>query len=200
MAMKRCQNLHLYDPSKHSTCPHCGVSDLEIKSTRPKSHPKAESETSGEDANDSTRPNRPDNRSNVAGQRLHGGIDEGATVRVIKKELGIDPVVGWLVCIEGPDRGRDYRIKSERNAIGRSETMDIAIKNDDAISRENHAFLSYDPRGNAFVLLPGTGRGLVYLKEKSVNQPVELAPYDIIEIGKSKLIFVPFCGESYQWV
>jgi hypothetical protein len=69
---------------------------------------------------------------------------------------GIDPVVGWLVCIEGPDRGRDYRIHTERNFIGRAPTMDIAITGDPAISWDNQAVLSYNPRRHTFRLAPGT--------------------------------------------
>ena len=37
----------------------------------------------------------------------------------------MDPVTGWLVCIEGPSKGRDYKIMTEKNFLGRSETMDI---------------------------------------------------------------------------
>ena len=36
-----------------------------------------------------------------------------------------DPVVGWLVCIEGATKGNDYRIHSQNNYIGRSARMDI---------------------------------------------------------------------------
>ncbi|WP_424766536.1 hypothetical protein [Paenibacillus sp. sgz302251] len=30
---------------------------------------------------------------------------------------GIDPVVGWLVCVEGPHKGNDFRLHSERNLL-----------------------------------------------------------------------------------
>ena len=32
MALKRCENGHYYDPKKHSTCPSCGIPDLELPS------------------------------------------------------------------------------------------------------------------------------------------------------------------------
>lgn len=35
MQMKRCEMGHYYDPEKHSTCPFCGVSNLDIGETRP---------------------------------------------------------------------------------------------------------------------------------------------------------------------
>lgn len=70
------------------------------------------------------------------------------------KKVGIDPVVGWLVCIKGPSRGRDYRIRSGRNGIGRSDAMDVPIAGDDTVSRENHAFLVYEPQNAVSVSGP----------------------------------------------
>jgi pSer/pThr/pTyr-binding forkhead associated (FHA) protein len=107
--------------------------------------------------------------------------------------------VGWLVCVEGPDRGRDYRIHTERNYIGRAPTMDIAITGDPAISRDNHAVLSYNPKRHTFRLAPGESRGIVYLNDEEVDSTIELQPYDRIELGETKLLFVPFCGERFVW-
>ena len=42
-------------------------------------------------------------------------------------------------------------------------------------------------------------QGLVFLNEEEVDAPIELAPYDRIEIGNTQLLFVPFCGEKFQW-
>jgi hypothetical protein len=39
----------------------------------------------------------------------------------------------------------------------------------------------------------------VYLNDEEVTVPTELKPYDIIELGQTKLMFVPFCGEHFQW-
>ena len=77
--------------------------------------------------------------------------------------------------------------------------MDIAITGDAAISRDNHAVISYNPKNNSFELMPGEGHGLVYLNNKEVLLPVPLKAHDIIELGQSKLIFMPFCGECFQW-
>jgi hypothetical protein len=112
---------------------------------------------------------------------------------------GADPVTGWLVCVLGPDRGRDYRIKIEKNFIGRSPSMDIAIQNDESISRERHAVVAFDPKKQAFWLAPGETAGLVYLNGELVQAPVQLKEHDTIELGNSKLVFIPFCGARYQW-
>jgi hypothetical protein len=45
----------------------------------------------------------------------------------------------WLVSLEGPDQGKDFRILKEKTSIGKQENSDIVIKRD-FISR-NHAAL-----------------------------------------------------------
>ena len=112
---------------------------------------------------------------------------------------GVEPVVGWLVCIEGAQRGQDYRIRSEKNFIGRSEEMHIQISGDNAISRRNHAVISYNPLQRNFFLIPGDGAGLVYHNNKAVYSPVELTAYDVLQMGKSKFIFIPLCGIHFEW-
>ncbi|WP_242471099.1 FHA domain-containing protein [Thiocystis violacea] len=116
-----------------------------------------------------------------------------------KRMGGVDPVVGWLVCIAGPERGRDYRLHTERNFIGRDPTMDVAITGDPTISREPQAVISYNPKRHTYRLAPGDSRGLAYLNDEEVIAPVELAPYDQIELGETKLLFVPLCGEWFVW-
>ncbi len=175
-ALTRCENGHYYDSQKHSSCPFCGVQNLDIDIKK-------------------TMAMRPNNNSGPSKETGSGG----KTVGVFRKKLGIDPVVGWLVAVEGPEKGNDYRITSERNFIGRSEKMDISIPGDETISRENHAIVSYNPKNNSFRFFPGESRGLVYLNDEEVITPVELNPYDQIEIGETKLKFVPFCGEQFRW-
>lgn len=111
----------------------------------------------------------------------------------------LDPVTGWLICIEGPSKGRDYRILSEKNFIGRAEDMHIQVLGDNYISRRNHAVVVYDPKKRKTVLMPGDSSGLAYLNNETVYTPVELTAYDVIEMGKSKFIFIPLCGEHFEW-
>ena len=192
MAMKSCGRGHFYDAEVHSTCPYCGV-QIDI------------GETIGIPPPDLSRPRQPpglpqdDGRTRAAGNRATPRRDPDVTIGIYKKRLGIDPVVGWLVCIEGPDRGRDYRIHAERNFLGRAETMDIAIASDTSISRENHAVISYNPKKHSFTIAPGEGRGITYLNDDELLAAQPLSPYDTIEVGASKLLFVPFCGEQFTW-
>ena len=123
----------------------------------------------------------------------------GKTVGMMQSQMGFDPVVGWLACVEGPSRGKSYTIRGGVNAIGRSERMDIVITGDLKISSENHAKISYSDKHNRFNLLPGEGRNIVYLNDEEVFTPMPLNAYDLIDFGETKLLFVPLCGERFTW-
>lgn len=120
----------------------------------------------------------------IGGDRADGGQTE--------------PVVGWLVCIEGPVRGVDYRIHAGYNYIGR-EMGDIHIQGDQQISRQNHAMIAYDSSEHTYFVGPAAGRNLIKVNGKTVLNAVEIQSYDIISIGTTKLIFVALCGEKFSW-
>ena len=109
------------------------------------------------------------------------------------------PVVGWLVCLKGPGEGKSYAIRENRNFLGRSKTMDIAIEDDDSVSREKHAVITYVPKQKFFLAQPGESRELFYVNDKVVLENVTLNAKDILEIGRSKFMFVPLCGEKFSW-
>lgn len=112
---------------------------------------------------------------------------------------GFTPVVGWLVCTDGPAKGTDYRIRAGYNYMGRAEHMDICVTGDKQIGRERHAMIAYDQEEKVFFFGPADGKSIVRLNGKMVMVPSELHPYDVITIGTTKLIFVPLCGERFSW-
>ena len=120
------------------------------------------------------------------------GPDEG-------RFFGFMPVVGWLVCIEGNDRGRDFRLHTGYNTIGKNPGNDVCISGDNYVSRERHAMIAYDQEENLFFLAPGTSVNLVRLNGKVLMTPSEIKANDILTIGRSKLMFVPLCTESFNW-
>jgi hypothetical protein len=172
--MVRCDEGHFYDSTKHGSCPWCGVKAKEPAPETMRVKPPQE---------------QPRDRS----------ADPGATRALHRESSGISPVVGWLVCVSGTDKGRDYRLHAEKNFIGRSSAMDVAIAGDDSISREKHAAVSFEPKKKVFWHLPGDASGLVYLNDEVVNTPTQLKTRDIIEMGKTKLMFYPLCDEAFQW-
>ncbi|MDR9856612.1 MULTISPECIES: FHA domain-containing protein [unclassified Paenibacillus] len=121
------------------------------------------------------------------------------TMPYLGETTGIQPVTGWLVCVEGPQMGQDYRIMAEKNFIGRAEEMHIRIIGDNGVSRRNHAVIVYDPKKRNFYLLPGDASGLAYHNNEAVYSPVELNAYDLIQLGRSKFVFVPLCGPHFEW-
>jgi hypothetical protein len=109
------------------------------------------------------------------------------------------PVCAWIVCVNGPSKGRDYKIRAGKNFIGRSDDMDIQILGDNDISQSRHAIIAYDPKNRKTTLLPGDSNGIAYWKEEPVYSPVQLEADDVIEMGQSRFIFMPFCGDTFNW-
>lgn len=110
-----------------------------------------------------------------------------------------EPVCGWIVCIEGVRQGKDYKIRDGKNFIGRADDMDIQILGDNKISRRNHAVIVFDKKKKETVMLPGDSNGIAYLNGDAAYSPVPLSAYDVIELGESKFLFIPFCGEHFMW-
>ncbi len=115
------------------------------------------------------------------------------------KESAVEPVVGWLVCIKGDSFGRSMPLKSGKNFIGRDISNDVIIPDDKSISRQCHAILVYDPRSHEYLVQPGISRELFYLNNKVVLEVKEIHARDILSIGKTDLMFVPFCGDDFTW-
>lgn len=127
-------------------------------------------------------------------------VDEDIkTTGRIQRKLGIDPVVGWLVCVEGADKGKDFRLLGRVNTIGRSEKMDVCIKGDQTISNVNHARIGYGEKNNRFTLIPAEGTNVIYLNGEEVYIPTVLTAYDRIEFGETTLLFIPFCSDRFKW-
>lgn len=127
---------------------------------------------------------------------------EGATSPSQQSDPMADPVSGWLVVVEGPGKGNYLKLGYGQNSIGRNPTERVSVNfGDSQISRQNHATISYDPRGNQFYIQPGSGTNMTYLdgQPAPVLQPMVLPPLSTIVIGDSKLRFVPLCGEDFSW-
>ncbi len=195
MELKRCPNGHYYDNTKYSDCPYCSSAINQDIVTGRVNRAGDVPETRPLNTESKAAPQEP---ATMAKSHAVAGA-ENKTVGFYNRKVGIDPVVGWFLCIEGPDKGRDFRIKSGRNFIGRSESMDICITGDKSISREKHAIVVYDPKKNVFVLQPGESREMCYLNSEGVYTTVSLGERDIVELGETKLMFIPACGEAFQW-
>lgn len=112
---------------------------------------------------------------------------------------GQEPVVGWLVCVEGPHRGKSFELTAARNSIGRGEENRIILYKDRNISRSRHAYIIYEPRKMQFFLQQGEANGLVYLNGEYITGTSVLKDRDMIELGHSGLLFVALCGPEFSW-
>ena len=170
MKLERCENGHVYNASQHKECPYCNSERLEQAEVR---------------------------EEIVAMDTVE--IEDETTQSYWANEIAVEPVVGWLVCTDGYDKGKDYKLKTEKNFIGRTPEMDICIEGDNSISRKNHAIIAYNPKNRQFVITPGEGTGIVYVQNEAVYAPLSLKSFDVIEMGTSKFVFVALCGEYFDW-
>lgn len=115
-----------------------------------------------------------------------------------KGGLSTEPVVGWLVCVEGPLRGVDFRIHDGYNFIGREEG-DIHIKGDNAVSRQRHAVIAFYAKRNTFHVGPADGRNIIELNDEPVFNHVEMKNFDVLTVGNTKLMLVALCGPNFSW-
>ena len=123
--------------------------------------------------------------------------DTGLTPRIRQNING--PVVGWLVCISGEHLGQRFEMGSGKNAIGRNEDNHIVLNRDGSVSGRKHAFIVYEPKKRDFYLQPGDSSGLTYLNDTFITEIKKLQANDMIELGGSKLLFIPFCVASFFW-
>ena len=137
--------------------------------------------------------------------RVVGGRRRTERVRQMHQRAEVedsmdDPVVGWLVVVDGPGKGRSLSLGYGTNSIGRAANERVSVNfGDDQISRKGHAVVTYDPRGRKFYLQQGGGTNLVYLNEEVVLAPIELPALAHVHVGNTILRFVPLCGGAFDW-
>ncbi len=169
MKLDRCRNGHMYDIARYKSCPYCKSEGLELEVKEDKIN------------------------------LIEEMNDDEKTTAYWAKDSQVDPVVGWIVCIEGANKGKDFRLVSERNFIGRGDEMNIQIIGDMSISRKNHCSISYNPKQRMFMITPGEATGLIYINNEALYDTRELRIYDLIEMGESKFVFVNLCGDFFEW-
>jgi len=185
MAIISCINNHYYDNSKYDSCPFCnaGVNDDDYRTVALYNNGQSQRETNDLEIKTIS---FYDASNSVEDQEL-----------MVKRSAEADLTVGWLVCLEGGSRGRDYRVVSGRNMVGRDYSMDICIQGDETISRENHCAVVYDDKHNLFYILPVNN--MVYKDDKLLTEAVELKTGDEFVIGESRFVFVAFCEGDRKW-
>ena len=201
MNLVKCKNGHYYDGDKFDSCPHCSGNAME-------NNVKNDDETVSMDVQNmptlDPAPTEPVTEP-APGYIPVGGVavipaDSEKTVGFYENNVGTEPVVGWLVCIEGGEFGKSFNLKAGKNFIGRNPLVnDIALPTDNSVSREKHAIVIYDPKSRSFLVQPGMSSELFYVNDEVVLQAAVIKTRDIISVGKTKLMFVPCCGSDFSW-
>ena len=192
MAIVQCKNNHYYDGEKYTQCPHCvsgmAKNDLNEGVTVPmgdvkveeyfaqyvKSHPSEEMDDEKEQRD----------------------MDEGKTVALVAESK--KNVCGWLVCIKGPERGKDFKLYQGFNLVGRDHDNDIVLGSDRQVARKEQCRFVYEDRKNQFFVVPEAG-SLTYVNDELLEKPRQLADGDVIYVGECDLVFVPFCKGDLRW-
>lgn len=203
----KCANGHYYDADKTAECPYCKTKEEDkLKMEFWTEHKPTFQYQSSSMNEDVTQPMvAPGNKGGSVflqnGKAHMQGIsasDDQVTMALFSPHAGTGYVTGWLVCVEGPSKGRDYRILHGMNWAGRSPNMDIWISGDNEISRERHCAVTYDQKSNAFYITQGTGT-LTYVNDELLEGTKTLTMGDQIKIGMSVLEFIPYCREGHVW-
>ncbi|MGI5885547.1 MAG: FHA domain-containing protein, partial [Candidatus Spyradocola sp.] len=173
--MVQCPNGHFYNAALHASCPECARSAESTGSFSPTEAPGAGSFSPTEAPGMGGFSPTEAPGTGFSGAVPGAGDPFGYTV-IGGPSYGLgqpEPVVGWLVCIEGPMRGLDYRIHAGYNYIGR-ETGDIHIAGDMQISRQNHAMVAFDSEEQTYFVGPSAGRNLIKVNGKTVLNAVQI--------------------------
>jgi len=108
--------------------------------------------------------------------------------------------VAWLVIIEGPGTGDWFVLESGLTHIGCGAEQEVCLDfGDQNISRENHAFITYDIAQHRFQISHGDSVNRTRLNDVMVDGKVELSHGDRIVIGKTTLRIVTFCDDKFSW-
>lgn len=164
MAIRQCPQHHFYDDEKYGVCPVCLLG----------ARPDARERTVGCDA------------------VLDPGSDPTIGCTMLEEDRLAKPTVGWVVCVRGRDRGRDWRLHEGRNDIGTAPDSEVLLESVGPGSGWACSIV-YDGRHGRFLLVPGDGP-LPDLNGRMVSGPSLLSDGDLIDVGEQRLCFQSFCG------
>lgn len=108
--------------------------------------------------------------------------------------------VGWIVVADGPGRGECFSLEVGMSQIGRGEDQAIRLDfGDNAVSRENHAAIVYDPDTHCFIVGHGGKKNIVRVNGKPLISNEELNTGDEIKVGETTLRFIALCTKEFNW-
>lgn len=210
MAIIRCAKGHYYDNVKFSRCPHCGVfvtmaDEMTMAMPRGLFFDNDDDKTIALD-NDDDRTiafDEDDDKTIALSVPEPKGApemleDEDKTISHYAEEKGKDFLTGWMVCVKGAERGKDYRLHQGFNRVGRDPSMDVAVMGDLSIGRTAACAIVYDDKTNRFFVVPQPG-AKAYLNGSLIQGTEDMQSGDLLRVGESEFEFIAFCREGRVW-
>lgn len=115
-------------------------------------------------------------------------------------QSGKQPPVGWLAIISGPGKGAACPLTVGMNAVGRGDDTHVQLDfGDNSISREAHAYVTYDDEARRFFVSHAGKTNIVRLNDTPVLATQDLTHGDTIRIGVTTLRFIALCGTDFDW-
>lgn len=171
MNLVKCPNNHIYNADHYPSCPECA--------------------------------NRKTNKDNIdIPDTNQHDINTDTIVRPVESFNLIKDhkPVGWLVCIEGAEYGKEFPLHVGDNTIGRGANMDITLPNDKEISRYIHAKICYDNQKIQYSIDVNQDANAVSINGSTINNSSTiLNDRDRIKIGSMTFIFIALCGKDFVW-
>ncbi len=112
---------------------------------------------------------------------------EEATVAIDPSALGLslsEECVGWVVCRNGPNKGRDHRLTPGKNVLGTAADADIVVT--DPYLSSKHCVIRYEDGEFTLVDLDSTNG--TYVNGNRVAK-YTLVDNDTIRVGRTELRF-----------
>ncbi|MEG2634231.1 MAG: FHA domain-containing protein [Oscillospiraceae bacterium] len=186
MAMVQCPQGHYYDDIKCTVCPTCEGR-------------KSFSYDMGDEGKTVALKRQPGDDT-VSIQSVISEDINDKTISLYSKteKVAVGSITGWLICVDGAERGRDFRLVVGRNFVGRSPAMPVSISGDMQISAEKHFSVVFEPKDRNWFIVPGEGT-VTYLNGELLTKVESLSDRDTVKVGNTTLSFVCFCREDFVW-
>ncbi len=142
----------------------------------------------------------PEDYSRTNSGRVHESESSTNATRIVPVPREEWPLA-WLVAITGPMKGTFFVITSGENYIGQAKENSICLINDPDVSARQNS-IHYDAEYRAFYvdMCPNAQQMTKLSDGDTINSRTPLEQGEVLQVSpNTKLRFVPFCGETFNW-
>lgn len=205
MNLQKCKNGHYYDQDKFVKCPYCAAKKMPLKDTlvldgSEDAHTRKEGSSLQLKDAVATAMKMKQYQESVMSITREPVIGEEHVLFSANGMLEDDRrlPVGVLVAIEGTCKGAIYRLQNGYNYLIVEQQM-IYLQYEPDAEHQPQAAIYYDVGQNLFVLKLMDENADIRIGKMQLEDSVRLVLYDTILIGEDIFLFVPICGDQFQW-